>query len=212
MTIWVVLMNKMRVALDIDDVLYKTTEMEIASEVNFYNERGLSTEENSYSVYRDGKLLDNLESYTLRVELQRQRLIGLLYDYVDTKWLNHDLIDVLKGVNDIEYVILTARQSIKSVEPLVLEIERLGLHIEEVYVYNGLSKAQVMINEGIDVLVDDYFENIREVIRLKKKGILYTAFVDRAERHKVSYKAKTNEEVIEKLEKLKQEMYETSKD
>ena len=212
MTIWVVLMNKMRVALDIDDVLYKTTEMEIAAEVKFYNERGLSTEENSYSVYRDGKLLDNLESYTLRVELQRQRLIGLLYDYVDTKWLNHDLIDVLKGVNDIEYVILTARQSIKSVEPLILEIERLGLHIEEVYVYNGLSKAQVMINEGMDVLVDDYFENIREVIRLKKKGILYTAFVDRAERHKVSYKAKTNEEVIEKLEKLKQEMYETSKD
>lgn len=196
-------MNRIRVALDIDDVLYRTTEMEEASEENFYKERGLYIKENSYKVYRNEELLNNTESYALRIELQRAKMLGLLYNYTDIKWLNYDLIDALKDINDVEYVILTARQSIKSVEPLVAEIERLGLHIEEVYVYNGLSKAQVMINEGIDVLVDDYFENIREVIRLKKKGILYTAFVDRAARHKVSYKAKTNEEVVDKLEKLR---------
>lgn len=175
---------KLRIGLDIDDVFFKTSDMEKEYSHQKMIDDGYKTDETG-DTYRHGKMYASAGSVEERILVARyEHMLPPDRYYTDPVWIDCTLVDAVISCiaehPDWEFVVITSRASAddidideisKSQRKKLQKIRSDNINLVTSVLpvrefYFTAKKALKMVEHNIDILIDDgllYIQSVREI-------------------------------------------------
>ncbi|MGN1339007.1 MAG: hypothetical protein ACI4WS_01825 [Oscillospiraceae bacterium] len=178
---------KLRIGLDIDDVFFRTGDMEQEYSRQKMIDDGYTTDETG-NIYRRGEMYAKAGSVEERILLARYEHIQPPERYyTDPAWIDRALVEAVVSCiaehPDWEFVVITSRASADDID--IDDISRSQrkklqrIRSDNIRLVNSVlpvsefyftaKKALKMVEQNIDILLDDGFWYIRDVRNTKGK-------------------------------------------